>query len=97
MPSKKVCVVPACQGAALTKIHIESSSLVERWECPKCRRPYNCPTTLASIAPIASLGSALAIVGSNLLHLGAENWETLAEHITDNVEHVFDSIGDLFG
>jgi hypothetical protein len=85
----KKCTSPGCKDTPLVKSEIESSLSVERWECPRCGKPYNCPTTLASTAQVATAASALSIVGTFALHLLTEDWDSAIEHAADNLDEFF--------
>ena len=86
MTQNKICSSPKCQGTPLVKSSIESSLSIERWECPRCGRPYNCPTTLASVSQVAGTASALAIAGSILLRVFTGDWEGAIQHAADGLD-----------
>lgn len=89
MTDKKRCISPKCQGAPLMKSSMESSLSVERWECPRCGRPYNCPTTLTSVSQVAGTASAIAIAGSILLRAFTGDWQGAIEQTAESLDDLF--------
>ncbi len=56
------CAAPACRGAALVRVGLESGWAATRFVCPRCGRPYTRLTTLgqlAQAAPVATAGTML--------------------------------------
>ena len=88
MNKVKRCNSPACQGTALRRSDIESSLSVERWDCPRCGKPYHCPTALTPITQAASTASALAIVATFALHLVTMDWDGAIEHAGENLDQL---------
>lgn len=88
MARHKTCTSPPCQGTALRRSDIESSLSVERWDCPRCGKPYHCPTALASTAQVASTVSALSIAATFALHLMTMDWDGAVEHAAENLAEI---------
>jgi hypothetical protein len=56
------CAAPACRGAALVRVELESGWAATRFVCSHCGRPYTRLTTfgqLAQAAPVATAGTML--------------------------------------
>jgi len=88
MLNDKKCIAPTCQGVQLTKNMMESSPGNDRFYCPQCGRIYNCPTRLAKTGQVVSVLSALAIVGTFLVHVVTMDWDGALEHAADNLDQL---------
>lgn len=82
---KRRCINAKCNGAELIPVEIESSLSLLRFDCPKCGRPYTCPTKLAKAAQVATVASALSIAATFAINI-----------LTGDLDVSFDDISDPF-
>lgn len=62
MCRQKTCAKPACSGASLRQIEVESSWTIEKYYCTNCGHIYIVPTSVGKavqVAPLVTTGLLL--------------------------------------